>query len=133
MITHEEMLKHLVKQVADLPSSKVLQETGETEVILESDIDGVHYYIARSKPEFNGWMRLSPQEQAIASLVAQGLPNKCIGKTLKISHWTVATHLRRMFRKLGVTSRTEMIAQLMKEHQSAIHPRNSVCDRQDHA
>lgn len=132
MITQEEMFKHLVKQVANLTPSKGLQETAEIEVILESDIDGVHYYIACSKPEYNCWLRLSPQEQAIASLVAQGLPNKCIAKTLNISHWTVASHLRRMFSKLGVTSRTEMIAQLMKENQSTIHSSKTVCDRQNY-
>lgn len=115
MSSQEEMFKHLVKQVSDFAPAKVLQETEATEVILESDIEGVRYYVARSKPKSNGWMKLSPQEQAIARLVAQGLPNKSIGKILNISPWTVATHLRRIFSKLGVTSRTEMVAQLMKE------------------
>ncbi|MCU0540726.1 MAG: LuxR C-terminal-related transcriptional regulator [Oscillatoriaceae cyanobacterium Prado104] len=64
------------------------------------------------KPEFS----LSPREKAIAQLVAQGLPNKCIAKHLNISHWTVATYVRRIFIKLGVCSRTAMVAFLMKEN-----------------
>lgn len=61
-------------------------------------------------------INLSPREQAIAKLVAQGLPNKSIAAILNISPWTVATHLRRIFGKLSVTSRTEMIAKLMAEN-----------------
>jgi len=59
---------------------------------------------------------LSPRERAIAQLVAQGLPNKCIGIQLDISPWTVATHLRRIFAKLNVTSRTAMISRLLQEN-----------------
>ena len=59
---------------------------------------------------------LSPRERAIAQLVAQGLPNKCIAKNLNISHWTVATYVRRIFIKLSVCSRAAMIALLIKEN-----------------
>ncbi len=55
-------------------------------------------------------MHLSPREAEIIHLVATGLPNKCIGAVLEISTWTVATHLRRIFAKLGVNSRAAMIA-----------------------
>lgn len=61
----------------------------------------------------NEAIHLSPREKDVAQLVARGLPNKCIAKHLNISHWTVATHLRRIFRKLGVSSRTAMIAKLV--------------------
>jgi DNA-binding CsgD family transcriptional regulator len=59
---------------------------------------------------------LSPRERAIAQLVAQGLPNKCIAKNLNISHWTVATYVKRIFLKLGVSSRSAMIAMLIQEN-----------------
>lgn len=59
---------------------------------------------------------LSPREKAIAQLVAQGLPNKCIAKNLNISHWTVATYVKRIFIKLRVCSRTAMIALLVQEN-----------------
>jgi DNA-binding CsgD family transcriptional regulator len=55
---------------------------------------------------------LSPREREIALLIARGLPNKAIGAVLGISTWTVATHLRRMFAKTGVTSRAAMVAAL---------------------
>jgi DNA-binding CsgD family transcriptional regulator len=55
-----------------------------------------------------GWYELSPQETQIAQLVAQGLSNKEIGHRLYVSHRTVASHLYRMFPKLGVTSRAQL-------------------------
>lgn len=55
---------------------------------------------------------LSPREQEIARLVAIGYPNKTIAGILDISPWTVATHIRRIFNKLGVHGRPAMIAEL---------------------
>lgn len=55
---------------------------------------------------------LSPREQEIARLVAIGYPNKTIAGILDISPWTVATHVRRIFNKLGVHGRAAMIAEL---------------------
>lgn len=55
---------------------------------------------------------LSPREIEIARLVAAGYPNKTIGGILEISPWTVATHVRRIFIKLGVHGRASMVAHL---------------------
>ena len=51
---------------------------------------------------------LSGREQEIAELVAQGLSNKEIGLVLGISHWTVSTHLRRVFAKLDICRRVDL-------------------------
>ena len=45
--------------------------------------------------------------------MSKGHPNKFIAKVLDISPWTVSTHLRRVFTKLGVTSRAEMVADVL--------------------
>jgi DNA-binding CsgD family transcriptional regulator len=47
-------------------------------------------------------------------MVAKGHPNKVIADVLNISSWTVCTHLRRIFAKLGVGSRAAMVAQLLE-------------------
>ena len=51
---------------------------------------------------------LTPQEQHVAALVAEGLTNREIATRLFISPNTVETHLRHVFRKLGIRSRTEL-------------------------
>ena len=45
-------------------------------------------------------------------MVTEGYPNKTIAAALDISSWTVCTHLRRVFAKLGGGSRAAMVARL---------------------
>jgi DNA-binding CsgD family transcriptional regulator len=52
--------------------------------------------------------RLSPQETQIATMAAQGLPNRVIAQKLYLSHRTVGSHLYRIFPKLGITSRAQL-------------------------
>lgn len=56
--------------------------------------------------------RLTDQELEIATLVAQGLTNAEIGAKLWITENSVKQALKRMFRKLEVSSRAEMVAML---------------------
>ena len=56
--------------------------------------------------------RLTPRELQIADLVALGRTNAEIGNELWITENSVKQALKRMFRKLEVSSRAEMVAQL---------------------
>lgn len=59
-------------------------------------------------------MQLTPREQQIAQSVAKGLTNAEIGIELWISQNTVKQTLKRMFRKLNVSARTELVARLFQ-------------------
>jgi DNA-binding NarL/FixJ family response regulator len=52
-------------------------------------------------------LHLSPREEQILQLVSKGHSNKLIAAKLEMSYETVCTHLKRVFRKLHVNSRTE--------------------------
>jgi DNA-binding CsgD family transcriptional regulator len=56
------------------------------------------------------WSSLSPQELQVARMAAEGLSNRQIAERLYMSHRTVASHLYRIFPKLGIGSRTQLIA-----------------------
>ncbi|MGI5290077.1 LuxR C-terminal-related transcriptional regulator [Nonomuraea polychroma] len=55
---------------------------------------------------------LTPQEQQIARLAADGLSNREIAERLFLSPRTVTTHLYRIYPKVGVKSRSELAAMM---------------------
>jgi len=66
------------------------------------------------KREREAWDRLSAQEIQIATMAAEGLSNREIGRKLYLSHRTVGSHLYRTFPKLGITSRVQLTSALAK-------------------
>jgi len=105
-------LVNVVEQ-SQLPPATEPNSEGQT-VILDVEVDDVRCILIRL-PQNSSKMQvmLSPREHEIVRMVAQGYPNKTIAAVLDISSWTVGTHLRRIFAKLGVGSRAAMVARLL--------------------
>jgi DNA-binding CsgD family transcriptional regulator len=55
---------------------------------------------------------LTPAEQAVANLIMQGASNRDAARTLVLSVRTIETHLGRIYRKLGVTSRAQLVGRI---------------------
>jgi len=55
-------------------------------------------------------MRLSPREQQVLQLIADGSENKQIARELGLSEATVKTYVRGVFERLDVSSRAEAVA-----------------------
>ena len=53
---------------------------------------------------------LTTREVEVLRLVAQGLTSRQIATELSISEHTAATHVRRMLKKLGLQSRSQLTA-----------------------
>lgn len=67
----------------------------------------------RRATDVKGNTLLSKREEEIVSLVAQGLKNREIAETLRVSEHTVKNHLFHIFDKLGISTRAELIIYLV--------------------
>jgi DNA-binding CsgD family transcriptional regulator len=87
--------------------------TGDEEVVLSIELNGTLYSLAQRRARLTPQpVKLSAREREIARLISGGHTNKTVAAVLDISLWTVDTHIRRIFAKLGVRSRSAMVAQL---------------------
>lgn len=138
--TIEPAVGNLIRQLFENDARRG-PATEADEVILDIEIGGIRYLGIRcaprparpsspapeaspdsTRPEPGPSLGLSPRECEIARMVAKGYPNKSIASVLDISSWTVSSHLRRIFTKLGVTSRAAMVARLLDEGQRSAPP-----------
>ena len=62
----------------------------------------------------DGWDSLTRAERTIVELASEGLRNRQIAQRLSISPRTVQRHLYEIFRKVGVSSRTQLVAQALR-------------------
>ncbi|MER7959791.1 helix-turn-helix transcriptional regulator [Streptomyces sp. NPDC096030] len=85
-------------------------EVGEVRCVLTQ--------VSTDENRFNAVRMLSPREIEIARLIGAGHTNKTIAAVLDISLYTVSTHIRRIFAKLGVSTRAAMIAALSGDLES---------------
>ncbi|MFN8123404.1 MAG: response regulator transcription factor [Thermoleophilia bacterium] len=56
-----------------------------------------------------GFGELTPREMEVLSLIARGMPNGEIARHLFLSEATVKTHVKRLFRKLGIRDRAQAV------------------------
>lgn len=115
-------MRSLIERLAGTRSATAqARDNIAEEIIFDTEVEGIRYLLVRLPRSNQLPTNLSPREQEIVRMVALGHPNKIIAAVLNISSWTVCTHLRRIFAKLGVTSRAAMVARLLE--QDVIHGR----------
>ncbi len=78
-----EQLNYLLDLVSEVPSLRVLNSSGNS--------------------------LLTPREEQVVALVADGMGNREIADELQLSEHTIKKYLYRVFEKLGVTTRVELV------------------------
>jgi DNA-binding CsgD family transcriptional regulator len=68
---------------------------------------------------WKGWQLLTSAERDVADLASTGLTNKQIGAALYCSPYTVDSHLRAIYRKLGVTNRAALAGHVSRVNEFA--------------
>ena len=112
LVAHAQHATPSTPSSSTRPAGEKEEESGE--VLVDCEVDGVRCVLARAHSTPPEALRLSPREREVARMIAKGYPNKIIASVLDISVWTVSTHLRRIFAKLGVTSRAAMVTTIFK-------------------
>jgi DNA-binding NarL/FixJ family response regulator len=95
--------------------SKVLQTVNSGQIWIGNDKIKALLHNQRSnyfKPAERG--NLSKKEQDIVAFIAQGLKNREIAQRLCISEQTVKTHISRIFKKVNVVSRSQLVPLALK-------------------
>ncbi len=81
--------------------------------LIRQTIEGSAFVMARTTKgadSANDWRRiLTERELGVLGYVAEGLTNKQIAARLWLSEQTIKFHVRNVYRKLGVSSRTEAL------------------------
>lgn len=95
----------LIKCINSVQAGQIWADQTATKFLLEAIREPIPIPLVDAK----GHVLLSEREQSIVRAVAEGLTNRGIANQLKLSEHTVKNYIFRIFDKLGVSSRVELI------------------------
>jgi DNA-binding CsgD family transcriptional regulator len=104
-----ELAANFRNRVADVSPHRRLSSKTESSPVRRDREPAINTSLARRIVNSG---RLTPQESAVARLVAQGMGNLQVAGELFISIKTVQFHLTHIYAKLGINNRAELAAQL---------------------
>lgn len=93
---------HLVRSIAEQTSADLIEHIRSLLRVLDATLP----------QSLDGWSSLSERERDVLSALSAHATTKAVAKTLGLSPETVKHHLKRIFAKLGVHSRTEALERL---------------------
>ena len=105
VFSRTESSKTLARCIQSVHQGQVWANSAELRYLLEALRDTEAIQLTDSRGE----TILSKREQDVVRCVAEGLSNREIAKQLKLTEHTVKNYLFRIFDKLGVSSRVEVV------------------------
>ena len=118
VLCRSESIKVLGKCIACVRNGQVWASQNEIEYLLQALSDPVPIRLVDAK----GTALLSSREQDVVRWVAEGLTNREIADRLDLSEHTIKNYLFRIFEKLGISNRMELILYVVSQlapHRSA--------------
>ena len=90
-----------------------LTEVMNGETVISPEVSKI---LAEAPPQAsNSTLNLTNREEEVLRLIADGLSNQEIGDRLGISVWTAKVHAKHILKKLGLSSRNELIVWAIRE------------------
>ncbi len=115
----ESGLQDLCKCVCRVHEGQIWANTRQLEYVLQALTQTPPFRVV----DANGACLLSKREEEVAYLVAEGLGNREIAAQLNLSEHTVKNYLFRIFDKLGISTRVELVLYRLADPRKA--PRRS--------
>jgi DNA-binding NarL/FixJ family response regulator len=100
--TQFRLLCRCIQRVAE---GQIWANTEQMSYLLDSISEAPSLRVVNS----NGRMLLTPREEQVVALVAEGLSNRDTARELNLSEHTIKKYLFRIFDKLGISSRVELV------------------------
>jgi len=112
VVCRTDAFEALCKGIECVHAGQIWADTSQLQWIFETLRDREPARIVSAK----GIPLLTKREEQIAQMVAEGLPNQEISSNLGVSLHTVKNHLFRIYAKLGISNRVELVLYALSSH-----------------
>ena len=110
-----EPIQSLRKSIQAVHKGQVWANSHQLHLILEALVNASPFR-AKNLPKAGF---LAKREDEVAGLVAEGLSNREIAERLGLTEHTVSNYLFRIYEKLGISGRVELVLYILKQRQTA--------------
>jgi len=110
-----EPIQSLRKSIQAVYKGQVWANSRQLHLILEALVNGAPVRVKSAQKT----ALLAKREDEVANLVAAGLSNREVAEKLGLSEHTVSNYLFRIYEKLGISGRVELVLYILKQRQQA--------------
>ena len=115
LLCRSESIAMLCKCIQAVHKGQIWASSNHLQVLLGALIQAPPARVVNA----HGLNLLAEREGQVVSLVADGLTNRDIATQLGLSEHTVSNYLFRIYNKLGVSSRVELVLYVMKQREQS--------------
>ena len=111
MVCRTEPIQALCKCIQTVHKGQIWANSHQLHFILEALMGSTPLRVI----DFKGRYLLAQREDEVANLVAEGMTNQGIAQKLGVAEHTVSNCLFRIYEKLGISNRVELLLYLLNQ------------------